>query len=194
MVCFNGLAEAGSFIRLGLNPLDFTWVDLQYLWKQLKNCNNNYQYGEVLSKNYEPIITTRPNKYELEDDEEVPTKHKEAGNSLVDCAYGLTGKIINHEHKNKVRDLIIADKDIELYKNIILEYNLSDLIYMPEIYEKMLAILLNNYTCDDKSHLPHPLLGMHDVYYHSIHWPSTFMYYGFVNNKNIKISHINVLD
>ena len=33
-----------------------------------------------------------------------------------------------------------------------------------------------------------------DVYYHSIHWPSTFMYYGFVNNKNIKISHISVID
>jgi len=33
-----------------------------------------------------------------------------------------------------------------------------------------------------------------DVYYHSIHWPSTFMYYGFVNNKNLKISHISVID
>ena len=33
-----------------------------------------------------------------------------------------------------------------------------------------------------------------NVFYYSIHWPSTFMYYAFVNNENIKISHVSVID
>ena len=31
------------------------------------------------------------------------------------------------------------------------------------------------------------------VYYYSIHWPSTYMYYSFAQNKNITISHIKEL-
>lgn len=33
-----------------------------------------------------------------------------------------------------------------------------------------------------------------NVFYYSIHWPSTFMYYAFVNNEDIKISHVSVID
>ena len=33
-----------------------------------------------------------------------------------------------------------------------------------------------------------------DVFYYSVHWPSTFMYYAFVHNLNIKISPVGVID
>jgi hypothetical protein len=38
------------------------------------------------------------------------------------------------------------------------------------------------------------MIGKTDfVYYYSIHWPSTYLYYAFANNENITITHINDL-
>ena len=85
---------------------------------------------------------------------------------------------------------IVNLPNIYLFGNRKIEENLGDVNFW-EIEggrEKQLDILYN-YISEMVM-----ITETNDVYYHSIHWPSTFMYYGFVNNKNIKISHINVID
>lgn len=80
--------------------------------------------------------------------------------------------------------------NVYLFGNRKIEENLGDVNFY-EIEggrEKQLDVLYN-YIAEMVM-----ITETNDVYYHSIHWPSTFMYYGFVNNKNIKISHISVID
>lgn len=173
IVCYNSLAEGRSFIALGLNPSDFTWVDLMYLWKQLKNSNHKYQYGEILSKKGKPIITSKKPREMHEDDDEIEEdeNHSEAGNSLASCIYGLFKEIIDTEHKTAVRDIIISNKNIEVNQQIITKYNESDLDYMPRIYEKTLSVLTGKYQYYLDFRLAiaesEQLLTMEDVYHHS---------------------------
>ena len=43
-------AEARSFISLGLDPMDFKWIDLYAEWRMARYNNNNFEYGRYLYK------------------------------------------------------------------------------------------------------------------------------------------------
>jgi len=51
MVCFNADAEARCFVALGLDPLNYDWIDLYLDYKQLQNKDQRYQYGRYVQKN-----------------------------------------------------------------------------------------------------------------------------------------------
>jgi hypothetical protein len=50
IVCFNTDAEARCLVALGLNPLDFQWIDLYLDYKQLQNKDNLWQFGRYIGK------------------------------------------------------------------------------------------------------------------------------------------------
>ena len=51
IVCFQAAAEARCFVALGLNPLDYNWIDMYLDYKQLQNKDNKYLYGKYVEKN-----------------------------------------------------------------------------------------------------------------------------------------------
>ena len=48
LLAYAAQAEARSFIALGLNPMDFTWLDLYVEFRMLCNSNNDFNYGKYI--------------------------------------------------------------------------------------------------------------------------------------------------
>lgn len=85
---------------------------------------------------------------------------------------------------------IINLPNVYIFGNRINEKNLGDVNFY-EIEggrEKQLDIL-HNYIAEMVM-----IENTTEVFYYSVHWPSTFMYYPFVNNLDIKISPISVIN
>lgn len=53
-------AEARCFAALGLNPNDFKWRDLMLEWRWLRNGDDRYSYGHVISESGFPMVTVPP--------------------------------------------------------------------------------------------------------------------------------------
>lgn len=140
-VAFNVVAEATSFISLGVDPTKCQWVDIQAEYKMLLNHNNKFAYGDQLIKGVKK--TTRPPKSKWEQTEE---DKKDDSNkpekSLVACAYKLLGVDLNLAHKNEMRDLIISCPDVwkDEDKRAVLEYCISDAEILPKLLHKILEI------------------------------------------------------
>ena len=60
IVCFSASAEARAFVALGLDPLEFTWIDLYLDFKQLLNNDYFYLYNKYISE-----VTVAPKKGDL---------------------------------------------------------------------------------------------------------------------------------
>jgi DNA polymerase I len=152
LVAFNAVAEAQSLIALGLDPLDFKWIDLQLEFKMLQNCSYKFLYGRHLKKGKVVETTPRPSwmkDLEIEIDgwesgkefsdklkEMQEGKHSEADYNLGAVAFRMCNKIIDTDHKTTMRDLIIAggpfsDKE----KSDIIKYCESDVEILPAIHK-----------------------------------------------------------
>lgn len=141
-VSYSVEAEAGTFLALGLDPFIFNWIDLYVEWRQLLNHCHKHMYGNCYNRG--KFITTKPppvNEYgkseadSHEDEEEKETgQHSISGDSLASCTYKLLGKVIDTEHKDEIRDRIIAGGPFtEEEKQYILDYCDSDLNFLPDI-------------------------------------------------------------
>jgi hypothetical protein len=137
-------AEARSLLSLGLDPHEFTWVDLYAEWLQIRYNNNDYKYGRYL---YEG--PTRDGVYKrhirrsvapsYDASENIGKDNTETGTGYAGCACALLGVIVDTGRKNKVRDLIISapDKFTEAEQKEIMDYCESDLDYLDPILEKV---------------------------------------------------------
>ncbi len=138
---FSCVAEARSFISLGLDPVQFKWIDLFFEWRCLTNHNDNMMYGNQLVDGKVKFTKKPKSKWERSE-EESKTSHK-LKHSLAEATYKLTKEIRDTEHKDKMRDLIISDPDefTEEEMNSILDYNQEDVVFLP----KMLQAVLKEY-------------------------------------------------
>lgn len=153
-VSYNVAAEAHAFISLGLDPLDFNWIDLMLEYKMLQNCNNKYLHGYQLIRGKEVVTEAKPPYYEdvkseidgSEDGKELSEKLKEkfegrfaeGESNLAACCFKLLNKKIDTEHKNKMRDLIIAGGPFsESDKKDIIKYCESDVLLLPDILKTL---------------------------------------------------------
>ena len=50
IVCFSASAEARAFVALGLDPLNYLWIDLYLDFKQLINNDYFYLYNKYISQ------------------------------------------------------------------------------------------------------------------------------------------------
>lgn len=136
-------AEALCYINLGLNPIDFKWIDIQLEWRQLTNSWDEYAAGEQLVagkvKTVPPFLERAKLKPEKLD--KIYGKGKRASEpdkSLVAATFKLLGIKSDLFYKNKMRDLIIytenfTEKDIKAIK----EYNMSDIDEMWKLLQKI---------------------------------------------------------
>lgn len=139
-LAYNVIAEARSFLALGLNPLNFKWVDLYLEYRCLANHNNDIMYGMQLKKGR--VVNTYPpkNKWEIVDEEEENKKNKSKPEyNLGAACFKLLGKKIDTGFKDATRDLIISDPEefTDEEKTQIMEYCASDVKYLKPMFDEV---------------------------------------------------------
>jgi DNA polymerase I len=148
-------AEARCFHTLGLNPLDFNWIDTFVEFRLLCNHNDQYAYGTRIRKGKRVTTVSPTVRKKAELGREAKRKghrishlvqkfiredtgyYEEPRFNLVDCAWVMARLQLDSDRKNTVRDIIIANQEVEKYKNEIIEYCSSDVHPMPKIYENI---------------------------------------------------------
>jgi hypothetical protein len=146
-LAYNVVAEASSFISLGLNPLNFKWIDLYLEYRCLSNHNDRYAYGKQVIKGKKKF-TTKPipkwmRKTEADEKKADASKQEYGMGSAV---YKTLGIVIDSKMKTDMRDIIIAcnsgkQEDIDTmvsHKKLIMEYCDSDVIHLEPMLEEMI--------------------------------------------------------
>jgi len=126
------VAEARSFISLGLNPLDFRWIDMFLEYRCIKNHSDDIGFGKQLIDGKK--IRTSPNKW--------AKNYQKGEDGLAAAIYKLLNIVIDTEHKYFIRDLIISAPESfsNEEKGWIQKYCTSDIVYLPKIFEKIVQI------------------------------------------------------
>lgn len=125
-------AEARSLMTLWWMHHRFKAIDLYLEYRCLTNHWEEYAYGQQLI-NGKVVKTTPPPLY-TEVDEEDNEHHHKPQHSLAACTFKLLNKIIDTEEKTSVRDIIIFERDIESHRERILEYCMSDILHLRDIF------------------------------------------------------------
>lgn len=122
-------AEARSLIALGLNPLDYKWIDTYVEFIMLCNSNDKYCYGNYLGEHGDIRFSTPPDPTLSDEEKELDTQdHTETPKSLVNAAYKMLGVKLDQEQKEVMRDLILSQNLTEICDRMdeILDYCESD--------------------------------------------------------------------
>lgn len=120
LVAYAAEAEARSLISLGLDPIEWEWIDLYYEYRMLQNHNHDLIYGKQLIDGK----VKRTNVY-----------GEKGRQSMAAAIYKMLGIIIDTDHKTKMRDIIISTDEalIEENKQAIQEYCNSDVVHLPNL-------------------------------------------------------------
>lgn len=131
-VAYNVVAEARAFFSLGLDPFLFKWIDLYLEYRCITN-HSELMYGKQLIKG--KVVTTHKPTYDSLEHE----NNSKPEYSLSACCFKLLGVTIDTKEKDEVRDLIISKPEVFTQSEIdrILKYNASDIVYLPQILEKI---------------------------------------------------------
>lgn len=130
------VAEARSFLALGLDPLAFKWIDLFLEYRLLTNHNDDLQWGNQLVDGKVRFFKKPKSKWQRTD-EDTEAGFK-ATHSLAEATYKLTKQIRDTIEKKEARDLIISNPTSFNPQQIkrILSYNLEDVVFLPEIWKR----------------------------------------------------------
>jgi len=135
-VAFNVVAEGSAFWSLGIDPTKATWVDLQAEWKMLINHWHEYQYGKQLIKG--KIVNTHPPAPFGEKDPKLNYSKPEKSFSAM--CFKLLQLKVDTSHKDMVRNIIIANHNLQKHKDTILKYNESDVWPLKDLLKKVISI------------------------------------------------------
>ena len=139
-------AEASSFISMGLNPVMFKWIDLHIEVKMLYNHNMALSTGKHLVDG--KVIWIKPFS---------GVKPK---TNLASSLYKFCGVMIDTEHKEEMRKLIISEPEdfTEQEQNSIMEYCASDVKYLPQLFEAIQKNLVKFIPRSLQANLPKEML------------------------------------
>jgi hypothetical protein len=144
---FSVLAEGRSLHSLGIDPRRIRWVDLALEWRMLLNHNHRHGCGKHLVKGKIKTIYPPVPKWE-KTEADIKRGSSTAGFNLSSALYKMVGVHIDTDHKNEMRDLIIAGGPFsEEDKQSILEYCESDVVYLPQLFSsiyKAMSKMLSN--------------------------------------------------
>jgi DNA polymerase I-like protein with 3'-5' exonuclease and polymerase domains len=148
LVSYNVAAEARALLSLGVDPLQFKWIDLMVEWKAIQNCNDEYLYGRYFDK-WGKVRYSDPGERN-EKLERINQKDKTViGVGLADAVGRLLGVDLGKVYKGDSIGLILSRADgaekagipyAEDEKTRILEYCASDIKYLRDLWANMLAI------------------------------------------------------
>ena len=132
------IAEARSLQALGLNPVDFKWIDGFLEYRCLTNQNDKLMYGNQLVDG--KVKTTNKPKPKWERVEGEVQDGFKPTHSLAEATFKLTGNIRDTEEKNRIRDLIISAPELFTQEERIeiMRYCRDDVVFLPEIYTAIL--------------------------------------------------------
>jgi hypothetical protein len=133
---FNATAEAQAFISLGLDPVEFKWIDLQLEWKMLCNHNHKYMYGKQLIGGKKKTTYPPKNKWQQTEEEKRLADNSKPDKNLAAFLYKMLNVEVDTEHKNLMRDIIIFndEREIQEYRHQIQSYCTSDVEYLIPAY------------------------------------------------------------
>lgn len=138
-LAWNVVAEAQSFISLGVDPTKCKWIDDQLEYKMLTNHCHKFMYGKQLISGEEKFTYPPKNKWKQTEEERKFFNNSKPQKSLASGLYKLLGVKVDTDHKTLMRDIIISNNPvaIEANKTAIQDYCTSDVKYL---YDAWLAI------------------------------------------------------
>ena len=137
-VAYNVVAEARCFISLGLDPVEYTWIDMMLEHRQLVNSRNKLAYGKQLLKG-KVVKTVNRSKWDLTEEQLERYNRSKPVCSLASAAFKFTGRMIDTDHKTKTIDMILSNESFNpKEQKIIIKYCLSDVIILPDILRSMI--------------------------------------------------------
>lgn len=131
---WNAVAECSAMYSLGLNPLDFKFIDGFLEYRCLTNHNDSLQWGEQLVDGKVKKVKKPKEKWErTEEDNGTGFKAK---HSLSEATFKLLNLIIDTDEKNKMRDIIISSnvEEIEANRQSIMSYCSSDITNLSNLH------------------------------------------------------------
>lgn len=137
ILSFGGIAESRFLSAIGMDdPTSFKLFDLHILFRQLNHTWHKYKYGRY-PKNGR-IHTSTPPKFKGEN--LLPGNYNRIESSLSACAAHCLGQVIDSDRKDRIRNLIISNPPsfTEKQKEEILEYNESDIVFLPQLFTIMM--------------------------------------------------------
>ncbi len=142
---YNVIAEARAIYSLGIDPLQFKWIDLMLEWKQLRNGNYKRLYGKYIDPKGNPKMSYPPPIDEL--GKPIPKKmvafnkrqnNSHTGTNLLSCIYNILDVNLNAAYKNEMRDRILKGGPFSSdERKAITDYAKSDTKYLPAILRIM---------------------------------------------------------
>ncbi len=150
IIAYSAVAEARSFMALGVDPKKFQWIDLFLEYRCISNHNDKINWGNQLVDGKVKFTVKPKPKWEIKkmiedgiepEESEDGAKGFKPTHSLAEATYKLLGIIRDTDHKNKMRDLIISDpmffsKD---EKEAIIRYCAEDVVTLPDMFEAIEA-------------------------------------------------------
>ena len=147
-VAYAVTAEARCFETLltkfgwDLKAWDFQWIDLYLEWRMILNHNSKYTLGKHLVGG--KVVDIQDRKKWRSD-----VKAFKAEYGMGACVFKLLGEKIDTKRKNQVRDIIIKGENLGRHIDEILEYNESDIEYLPRTLEKILEVYKDEFEPED---------------------------------------------
>lgn len=131
-------AEARSLLSIGIEPLNYRWVDTYVEFIMLCNSNDKYAYGNYLGDMGEIRYSIPPDPTMSEEEKEGDmADHSETPKSLISAVFKMLGVRLDQEEKDAMRDLILSKDLAKIQQNMeaILAYCESDTLYLVPLLE-----------------------------------------------------------
>jgi hypothetical protein len=137
IIGYSTIAEARSYLSMGMNPRDFQWIDLFLEYRCLTNNNDELMYGRQLVDG--KVKTVQKPKPKWERSKEDKKTGFKPSHSLAEATFKILDIVRDTEHKDKMRELIISDpvKFSPEERTAILDYCLEDVDLLPDMWAKM---------------------------------------------------------
>ena len=135
LVAYNVEAEASSLLSLGIDPLQFKWMDLYLEYRCLLNHNHKLAYGKQLIKGKERKTRAPKNKYQMTEEQKKKMDMSKPEYNLAAACYKLLDIKIDTDFKTAIRNIIIRGdyEEVEQNRSEIQEYCASDVKHLPDL-------------------------------------------------------------
>ena len=158
LVAYAVQAEASALLSLGINPLHYLWIDLYLEYRCLLNHNHEYMYGKQLIKGKEVYTKPPIPKYLRTEQDEKTASSAKPEHTLAAACYKLLNKKIDTEHKDTMRQLIIAGGPFsEEQKENILDYCYEDVAPLRRLLAKFGEFYKKNLSPEHRATLKEDL-------------------------------------
>lgn len=138
-VAYSAVAEARCFMALGLDPVDFEWIDLMLEHKQLINSYDKLGYGKQMI-NGRVVTTKNETKWGKTEEQLARMNRSKPQTNLVSAAYKFAGQYIDSQNKKDTIDLILKSETFNAnQRRRILDYCAEDTLVLAPIFRNMLA-------------------------------------------------------